>query len=105
MWGGASARDGGGYYDLNKVVAASEVQSMALHLRMDVVLGEPDLDSFQGGRPWLAAGTTYKINITVPFDDYADFADTHKTSEGWGYLSKQLKEDFNYDLAPWESVN
>jgi len=105
MWGGAAARDGSGHHDLDKVIAASQVQSMELNLTLDVVLGEPHLDSFQGGRPWLIPGTKYMINVTVPLDDYADFSDTRKTSEGWRNLSKRLKEDFDFDLAPWESID
>ncbi|MGH6695154.1 hypothetical protein [Sphingopyxis sp.] len=105
MWGGALARDGGGHHDLDKVIAASKVQSMELNLMLDVVLGKPHLDSFQGGRPWLSPGTKYTINVTVPLDDYAEFSDTRKTTEAWRSLSMRLKENFNFDLAPWESID
>jgi hypothetical protein len=104
-WGGAAAREGGGDYDISKVVAVSRVQSPKFNLVVDVTLGAAHLDTFQGGRPKFPVGTTFIIDVVVPFESYADFSDTRKTREGWSYFSKKLKDDFDYDLAPWESVD
>lgn len=104
-WGGAAARDGGGDYDISKVVAVGQVRPPKLNLVLDVTLGAAHLDTFQGGRPKFPIGTTFTINVVVPFESYADFSDTRKTREGWSFLSKKLKDEFDYDLAPWESID
>ena len=104
MWGGASARDGAGSYDITSITAVSEAVPQVHRIVLDVELGQPHLNTFQGGSPSIKAGAMFTIEVLAPFDDLFAFLDISKTAEAWDNLAKHVKENYDFNLAPSESL-
>ena len=46
----------------------------------------------------------FTIEVLAPFDDLFAFLDISKTAEAWDNLAKHVKENYDFNLAPLESL-